>query len=80
MSKLTTKDIEKIEDLINDVESVGHRATIIKHGIRDIAALSGFISVMRHIGVSIQRRQAWNGLSPEDALAFQEFLKQKKKS
>lgn len=75
--KLTAEQIAKIEALVGTSEDEGQRSAIIKHGVNDIKALSGFLSVLRTLGVVIIPRRAGR-LGKQDRREFQAFLRAKR--
>ena len=76
--KLTAEDIAKIEDLIETCVEYGQRAAIIKYGLRDIHVIAGMISCLRALGVRVPAKSHRGSLSPEDRLAFKEWLATRK--
>jgi hypothetical protein len=54
--KLTPEQIAKIEDVLTDIE-VGefNRAIIIKHGLADLQTFGNWLSVMRRLGIKVER-------------------------
>lgn len=75
--KLTAEQIAKIEALVAACEDEGQRAAIIKYGVRDVRAMSGFMSVLRSLGVVIIPRRA-GMLCKHDRREFQAFLRAKR--
>lgn len=73
--KLGPDQIKNIEAILTMYESgVVQRAIIIKHNIRDLPALNGFLSVMRTCGVSLVTTKGRTALSDDDAVAFADWL------
>lgn len=77
--KLTPEQIERIEEVLTDVEDgLGNRGVIIKHGLRDMNVLTNFLAVLKDLGIRVQRG-AITKLSSDDRRAFAEFLRMKRK-
>lgn len=78
--KLTPEGIAKIEAVLTMIEDGSpYRAIIIKHDICDLSAFTGFLRVLRGFGVVPTRARGGRKLSAEDALAFAEFLAERRR-
>lgn len=76
--KLTRANIEKIEAVLTSVEEGNmHRSTIIEFNIRDLPALSGFLTTLRNIGVDLPKA-SMSALSKRDKADFIAWLRSRK--